>query len=89
MKMILYAKNEKNYIMATDHAYDGRGHFGLIREPINVVLTSLKHRVDNKWKMIRPTYKRLIVGYNHSFRYIMKYSRNCSASGMFVFNSNT
>ena len=73
--------------MATDPTYDGRDHFGLIREPINVVLTSLKHRVDNKWKMIRATYKILIVGYNHSFRYIMKYRRNCSASGMFVFNS--
>ena len=27
-----------------------------------------------------------IVGYNHSFRIIMKYPRHCSASGMFVFN---
>ena len=40
------------------------------------------------------TLRRLIVGYNHSFRIIMKhsfriimkYSRHCSASGMFVFN---
>ena len=31
--------------------------------------------------------RKLIVGYNHSFRYIMNYHRNCSASGMFVFNS--
>ena len=31
--------------------------------------------------------RQLIVGYNHSFRYIMNYHRNCSASGMFVFNS--
>ena len=31
--------------------------------------------------------KQLIVGYNHSFRFIMNYHRNCSASGMFVFNS--
>ena len=30
--------------------------------------------------------RQLIVGYNHSFRYIMNYPRNCSASGMFVFN---
>ena len=30
--------------------------------------------------------RRLIVGYNHSFRIIMKYSRHCSASGMFVFS---
>ena len=30
------------------------------------------------------TLRRLIVGYNHSFRIIMKYSRHCSASGMFV-----
>ena len=29
--------------------------------------------------------KQLIVGYNHSFRFIMNYHRNCSASGMFVF----
>ena len=26
------------------------------------------------------------MGYNHSFRIIMKYPRHCSASGMFVFN---
>ena len=32
------------------------------------------------------TLRRLIVGYNHSFRTIMKYPRHCSASGMFVFN---
>ena len=32
------------------------------------------------------TLRRLIVGYNHSFRIIMKYPRHCSASGMFVFN---
>ena len=31
--------------------------------------------------------RKLIVGYNHSFRYIMNCHRNCSASGMFVFNS--
>ena len=31
--------------------------------------------------------RKLIVGYNHSFRYIMNYHRNYSASGMFVFNS--
>ena len=31
--------------------------------------------------------RKLIVGYNHSFRYIMNYHRNCSASGMFVFNN--
>ena len=30
--------------------------------------------------------RQLIVGYNHSFRHIMNYPRNCSASGMFVFN---
>ena len=29
------------------------------------------------------TLRRLIVGYNHSFRIIMKYPRHCSASGMF------
>ena len=33
------------------------------------------------------TLSRLIVGYNHSFRIIMKYPRHCSASGMFVFNN--
>ena len=33
------------------------------------------------------TLRRLIVGYNHSFRIIMKYPRYCSASGMFVFNN--
>ena len=33
------------------------------------------------------TLRRLIVGYNHSFRIIMKYPRHCSASGMFVFNN--
>ena len=32
------------------------------------------------------TLRCLIVGYNHSFRIIMKYPRHCSASGMFVFN---
>ena len=32
------------------------------------------------------TLRRLIVGYNHSFRIIMKYPRHCSASGIFVFN---
>ena len=31
------------------------------------------------------TLRQLIVGYNHSFRIIMKYPRHCSASGMFVF----
>ena len=30
--------------------------------------------------------RRLIVGYNHSFRFLMKFNRNCSASGMFVSN---
>ena len=30
--------------------------------------------------------RKLIVGYNHSFRFLMKFHRNCSASGMFVFN---
>ena len=30
--------------------------------------------------------RRLIVGYNHSFRFLMKFDRNCSASGMFVSN---
>ena len=30
--------------------------------------------------------RRLIVGYNHSFRFLMKFYRNCSASGMFVSN---
>ena len=29
---------------------------------------------------------KLIVGYNHSIRFLMKFHRNCSASGMFVFN---
>ena len=33
------------------------------------------------------TLRRLIVGYNHSFRIIMKYPLHCSASGMFVFNN--
>ena len=33
--------------------------------------------------VINPT---VIVGYNHSFRFLMRYHRNCSASGMFVFN---
>ena len=33
------------------------------------------------------TLRRLIVGYNHSFRIIMKYPRYCSASGIFVFNN--
>ena len=28
--------------------------------------------------------RKLIVGYNHSFRFLMKFHRNCSASGMFV-----
>ena len=32
------------------------------------------------------TLRRLIVGYNHSFRIIMKYHRHCSVSGMFVVN---
>ena len=31
--------------------------------------------------------RRLSVGYNHSFRFLMKFSRNCSASGMFVSNN--
>ena len=35
------------------------------------------------------TLRRLIVGYNHSFRIIMNYPRHCSASGMFVFNGIT
>ena len=30
--------------------------------------------------------RKLIVGYNHSFGFLMKFHRNCSASGMFVFN---
>ena len=30
--------------------------------------------------------RRLIVGYNHSFRIIMNYPRHCSASSMFVSN---
>ena len=30
--------------------------------------------------------RKLIVGYNHSFRFFMKFHRNCSASGMFVSN---
>ncbi len=30
--------------------------------------------------------RKLIVGYNHSFRLLMKFHRNCSASGMFVSN---
>ena len=30
--------------------------------------------------------RKLIVGYNHSFRFLMKFHRNCSASGMFVSN---
>ena len=28
----------------------------------------------------------LLVGYNHSFRFLMKFHRNCSASSMFVSN---
>ena len=32
------------------------------------------------------TLRRLIVGYNHSVRIIMKYHLHCSASGMFVSN---
>ena len=40
------------------------------------------------WRDFRSCYiRQLIVGYNHSFRYIMNYSRNCSAIGMFVFNN--
>ena len=39
------------------------------------------------WRDFRSgSIRQLIVGYNHSFRYIMNYPRNCSASGMFVFN---
>ena len=30
--------------------------------------------------------RKVIVGYNRSFRFLMKYHRNCSASGMFVSN---
>ena len=30
--------------------------------------------------------KQLIVGYNHSFIFLMKYHRNCIVSCMFVFN---
>ena len=30
--------------------------------------------------------RKLIVGYNHSFRFLMKFHRSCSASGMFVSN---
>ena len=32
------------------------------------------------------TVRRLIVGYNHSFRIIMNYPRHCSARGMFASN---
>ena len=40
------------------------------------------------WRDFRSgSIRQLIVGYNHSFRYIMNYPRNCSASGMFVFNN--
>ena len=40
------------------------------------------------WRDFRSGFiRQLIVGYNHSFRYIMNYPRNCSASGMFVFNN--
>ena len=35
----------------------------------------------------KDTVKKLQVGYNHAFRRIMKYDRNCSASGMFVSNN--
>ena len=34
----------------------------------------------------KDTLRRLIVGYNHSFRIIMNYPRHCSASGLFVSN---
>ena len=37
------------------------------------------------WKFWK-TLRKLIVGYNHSFGFLMKFHRNCSASGMFVFN---
>ena len=37
------------------------------------------------WRDFRScSIRQLIVGYNHSFRYIMNYHRNCSASGMFM-----
>ena len=40
------------------------------------------------WRDFRSGFiRQLIVGYNHSFRYIMNYPRNCSASGMFVFHN--
>ena len=40
------------------------------------------------WRDFRSgSIRQLIVGYNHSFRYIMNYPRNCSASGMFVSNN--
>ena len=32
------------------------------------------------------TLRRLIVGYNLSFRIIMNYLQHCSASGMFIYN---
>ena len=40
------------------------------------------------WRDVRSgSIRQLFVGYNHSFRYIMNHPRNCSASGMFVFNN--
>ena len=40
------------------------------------------------WRGFRScSISQLIVGYNHSFKYITNYHRNCSASGMFVFNN--
>ena len=42
----------------------------------------------NLWCDFKSSFlNKLIVGYNHSFRFIMNYHRNCSASGMFVFNN--
>ena len=38
------------------------------------------------WHEFRKSARQLIVGYNHSFRFLMKFHRNCSASGMFVSN---
>ena len=35
------------------------------------------------------TVRKLVVGYNHAFRKMMKYDRTCSASDMFVSNNVT
>ena len=58
--------------------------------PIQNVLQQHVDRVycSQLWRDYKSSsIKQLIVGYNHSFRFIMNYHRNCSASGMFVFNS--